>query len=201
MQGENVIFMRGLWPLLPVAERVSESNSKLVAFGVIPLMDRRDEDYRFTLEVHTADPAAEQAIAGLCSRAVTSVPRVLDAMRFALEKLESVDHLKKPGDTNVAKQSLAGAIVALTGEECATQGCASAVGGNRDVPVLQEEPLELADLMLLIGHASALRLCGEVDMPIALMKLARKLAASTGDESVMARVAELEREVASEAVL
>ncbi len=113
--GDGLIFARGKWPCLGDAARANDGGSKLQAKGVVPVMDERGEDYVFHLTVHTADPDAEQQLAALCTRAVNSVPRVLDAMEFALRKLQSVDHLVRKGDTSVAKQSLIGALEALTG--------------------------------------------------------------------------------------
>jgi hypothetical protein len=117
--GEGLIFARGKWPFLGDAARTNDGDSKLQAKGCVPVMDERGEDYVFHLTVHTADPDAERHLAALCTRAVNSVPRVLDAMEFALKKLRCVDHLRKPGDTSVAKQSLEAAMEALTGQPAA----------------------------------------------------------------------------------
>jgi hypothetical protein len=119
-EGQGLIFGRAKWPSLDEASR-SEQDSRLVAHGTVPVMDERGEDYVFHLTVHTADPDAERLLAALCTRAVNSVPRVIDAMDFALRKLRSVDHLLKKGDTSVAKQSLEAALQALTGKSAVAE--------------------------------------------------------------------------------
>jgi hypothetical protein len=125
-EGEGLIFDRAKWPSLEAATRTNERDSRLLAHGKVPVMDERGEDYVFHLTVHTADPDAERLLAALCTRAVNSVPRVIDAMDFALRKLRSVEHLVKKGDTSVAKQSLEAALEALTGK--------SAVGEEGTAP-------------------------------------------------------------------
>lgn len=114
---KNLILSRNKWPSLPVAERASASDSKLYAWGSVPTMDARDEDYVFEVCIHTADPDAERQLAEHVSRCVNSAAMTIDAMEFALQKLDSVAFLSEEGDTNVAKQSLIAAIAALRGEE------------------------------------------------------------------------------------
>ena len=111
----RLIASRGKWPSIGVAERASHSDAKLYAWGDIPHMDNKDEDYVFEVTISTADPAQEKALARYVSIAVTELPRFLDAMTLALKKLDSVAFWSEEGDTDIAKQTLRAAIAKATG--------------------------------------------------------------------------------------
>lgn len=111
------IASRGKWPSIGIAERVSHSDGKLYAWGDIPKMEAEGEGWIFEVQISTADPAKEQALAKLVSVAVTNLPRFIDAMTYALQKLDSVAFLSEEGDTNIAKQSLREAIAIATGAD------------------------------------------------------------------------------------
>lgn len=109
------IASRGKWPRIGVAERANHSDAKLYAWGELPHLDARGEDYVFEVRIHTADPAQEQELARYVSAAVTELPRFIDAMTLALAKLDSVAFLSQEGDTKIAKESLRAAIAKATG--------------------------------------------------------------------------------------
>ena len=108
--GIEDITAQGKWPETTAISRKGDSNSNLYCDVIFPVLDERDEDYHLQIQVGAADPQVEQALIDFVARAVDSVPLVLDAMEFALQKLDSVAFLAKEGDTRVAKQSLRNAI-------------------------------------------------------------------------------------------
>lgn len=122
-------------PFFPRAQRVSNpSDSKLYSFGVVPAMDRKDQDYILTLTVRAADPATEQGLADYCTKAINAAPKTLRALRAAHAKLDSVAFLAQEGDTDVIKQDLLKAIAQLVDPVDETQQAEDAIEDRPRAP-------------------------------------------------------------------
>lgn len=101
-------------PFFPRAQRASNPSApQLYSFGVVPAMDRKNEDYTLTLTVRAADPATKQGLADYCTKAINAAPKTLRALRAAYAKLDSVAFLAQEGDTDAIKQDLLKAIAHL----------------------------------------------------------------------------------------
>lgn len=111
-QGAPTKTAKRLVPILPRADRANVSDSKLYAFGKVPAMDARDEDYVLTLTVHTADPEAEREIADYCTAAVNNRGQYMRALREAEKLLDSVAFVSAEGDTTQVLARIRAALAA-----------------------------------------------------------------------------------------
>lgn len=99
---------KALQIIFPTAERsANPGDSRLYSFAEIPSMDASDADYSVTLTVSAADPEQERVIADTCTRAINASHSINAVMQASYDALDSVAFLRREGDTDAVKQTLA----------------------------------------------------------------------------------------------
>jgi hypothetical protein len=110
----TTLITPGTSPQFEPAKRMSDSDSNLYAWATVPALDEAEEMYNVELKISANDPDIELALAKYVVNAVNTVPNVLQVLKQAYSKLDSVAFLTAEGDTDLVKHELSEMIRKLS---------------------------------------------------------------------------------------